>query len=115
MSPSILESSEIFKALGDPTRLKILKIISNTNGAICVGKIAGSLSVSQPAVSQHLKILKNAKLIFSEKDGFFVHHYLNKNCLDCFDVDIVKLLKTVELPVLNKTCCDSDNSKDCTH
>lgn len=58
---------EIFKALGDPTRLKILKTVHH--GEKCVCEIVPATGKSQPNVSQHLKILKNAGLIRERKQG----------------------------------------------
>ena len=58
---------DVFKALGNSTRLKILKIIQNSEKCVC--EIVPSTGKSQPNVSQHLKILKNAGLIHERKDG----------------------------------------------
>ena len=57
----------VFKALADPTRLKILEIIQNREKCIC--EIIPYTKKSQPNVSQHLKILKNAGIITERKDG----------------------------------------------
>lgn len=58
---------DVFKALSDPTRLKILECVKN--GEKCVCEIVPSTQKSQPNVSQHLKVLKNAGLINERKDG----------------------------------------------
>ncbi|MDH7506457.1 MAG: metalloregulator ArsR/SmtB family transcription factor [Candidatus Thermoplasmatota archaeon] len=58
---------EIFKALGDPTRLKILECIRNKEKCIC--EIIPYTGKSQPNVSQHLKVLKNAGIVDERKDG----------------------------------------------
>lgn len=76
MKNNITISAEVFKALGDPTRLKITKIIFASKN-ICVGMIAKNLNITQPAVSQHLKILKNAGLVNAQKIGYHVHYSLN--------------------------------------
>ena len=57
----------IFKALADPTRLKILECIRNEEKCIC--KIIPYTGKSQPNVSQHLKIMKYAGIINERKDG----------------------------------------------
>jgi len=57
---------DIFKALADPTRLKILECIRK--GEKCICKIIPYTNKSQPNVSQHLKVLKNAGLINERKD-----------------------------------------------
>lgn len=56
-----------FKALGDPTRLKILDLIRN--GEKCICEIIPFTGKSQPNISQHLKILRIAGLIHERKDG----------------------------------------------
>jgi DNA-binding transcriptional ArsR family regulator len=54
-------------ALSDPTRRSILELLADHPTA--VGELAGMLPVSRPAVSQHLKLLKEAGLVFEERDG----------------------------------------------
>jgi DNA-binding transcriptional ArsR family regulator len=54
-------------ALSDPTRRSILEHLAE--GPSAVGELAGLLPISRPAVSQHLKVLKEAGLVFEERDG----------------------------------------------
>lgn len=68
---------KVFKALGDETRLKILIIVSKRN--ICAKGIARHLNISEAAVSQHIKILKDAGIIVGEKNGYFVNYKLQKS------------------------------------
>ena len=58
---------DVFKALGDQTRLKILECVKN--GEKCICEIIPYTKKSQPNVSQHLKILKNAHIIAVRKEG----------------------------------------------
>ena len=58
---------DVFKALADPTRLKILECIKN--GEKCICKIIPYTGKSQPCVSQHLKVMKHAGIIEERKDG----------------------------------------------
>ena len=58
---------EVFKALGDPTRLKILELVKDEEKCIC--DIIPETGKSQPNVSQHLKVLKIAGLVDERKDG----------------------------------------------
>jgi DNA-binding transcriptional ArsR family regulator len=62
-----MKDSDIFKALADPTRLKILEYIKDQERCIC--EIIPYTGKSQPNVSQHLKILKTAGLIDEHRDG----------------------------------------------
>jgi DNA-binding transcriptional ArsR family regulator len=58
---------DVFKALADPTRLKILECIKN--GEKCICEVIPFTGKSQPNVSQHLKVLKNAGIVDERKDG----------------------------------------------
>jgi ArsR family transcriptional regulator len=62
-----MDEVEVFKALGDPTRLKILKIVKDEEKCIC--DIIPETGKSQPNVSQHLKVLKIAGLVNERKEG----------------------------------------------
>ena len=62
-----MSESEIFKALSDPTRLKILDLVKDYKRCIC--EIIPYTGKSQPTISQHLKILRNAHLIKEHKKG----------------------------------------------
>jgi DNA-binding transcriptional ArsR family regulator len=58
---------DVFKALADPTRLKILECIKN--GEKCICEVIPYTGKSQPNVSQHLKVLKNAGIVDEHKEG----------------------------------------------
>ena len=68
---------QAFKALSDENRLKILIILSRRR--ICGKGIARHLGLSEAAVSQHLKILREADLIYGEKQGYYVHYKLKED------------------------------------
>ena len=63
----ILLLSEIFKVLADPTRLKIIYVLSK--GALCVCDIAQTLNMTQSAISHHLRLLRNLRLVKFRKEG----------------------------------------------
>ncbi len=68
----------LFKALGDTSRLRIIKILaSHENNTFCVSQIAEILGISQPAVSQHLSVLKKVGLLKSEQDGKKMFYSIN--------------------------------------
>lgn len=75
---------EIFKALADPTRLKILECIKNEEKCIC--EVIPFTGKSQPNVSLHLKTLKHAGLVNERKDG-------TRIMLSIADKDIFKLIE----------------------
>ncbi len=67
------------KALADEKRLKILRILLNSD--LCVGALAKHLGVSKPAVSQHLQILRKAGLVRGEKRGYWTHYMVDRQAL----------------------------------
>jgi len=71
------EYIEVFKALSDMTRLKIIWLLTNIDEKICVSEIVEVLEEYQYNVSRNLRILKNAKLIEEVKEGKWVFYYLS--------------------------------------
>ncbi|WP_405797661.1 ArsR/SmtB family transcription factor [Streptomyces sp. NBC_01506] len=71
------ELAPVFKALGDPVRLRLLSMIaSRAGGEICVCDLTPAFDLSQPTISHHLKLLKQAGLIASERRGTWVYYRL---------------------------------------
>ncbi len=67
--------NDIFKALADPTRRKILKMLREED--LTAGEIAEEFNISKPSISHHLSLLKQAELVLSEKQGQNVLYSLN--------------------------------------
>lgn len=67
--------NEVFKALSDPTRRKILELLYQED--LTAGEIANSFNISKPSISHHLNILKNSKLVFTERQGQNILYSLN--------------------------------------
>ncbi len=92
---------EIFKALSDPTRLKLVKALNDCKpgvcegGSLCVNALAHRLEVTQSAVSQHLRILRQAGLVRGARNGSFIHYSL--------DPDGIAKYKTVLRETLGET------------
>ncbi len=71
--------AEVLKALGDQKRIKIIKLLaSNMKDTLCVSDVAVKLGITQPAASQHIKILKNIGLLEENRIGFRVYYRINK-------------------------------------
>lgn len=68
--------AQFFSALGDPTRQKIL-LVFEPNEELCVNEIARLFNLSRPAISHHLKVLRNAELLLCEKRGKEVYYRVN--------------------------------------
>ena len=66
--------ADVFKVLGDPTRLRILRVLMNQE--VCVRDIADELGMGQSAVSHQLRILRDARLVQFRRDGKTVHYSL---------------------------------------
>lgn len=65
----------VFKALADPVRLRLLSLIaSHEGGEACVCDLTGPFDVTQPTISHHLKVLREAGLIDSERRGTWVYY-----------------------------------------
>lgn len=75
MKPETKETAERFKVLSAGARLAIIELLKQ--GPKRVGEIAEALGASQPAVSQHLKVLKAAGLVTDRKEGYWVSYALN--------------------------------------
>ena len=63
---------QLFRALGDETRLRILALLAA--GEICVCHIHGALAIPQPTASRHLAYLRKTGLVATRKDGLWVHY-----------------------------------------
>ncbi len=86
----------VFKALSDPNRRKILQLLKNHDN-LTVGDIAKEFSIAQPSVSEHLKLLKHANLVYSEKKGQYVHYFLNTSVFEdvvAYFMDIINTKAT---------------------
>lgn len=67
--------AQMFKALGDPVRLRLLSLIAGHSGAeACVCDISGTFDLSQPTISHHLKVLRSAGILDSERRGSWVYY-----------------------------------------
>jgi len=65
----------MFKALGDPVRLRLLSLVaSHLGGEACVCDISGSFDLSQPTISHHLKVLRQSGLLDCERRGTWVYY-----------------------------------------
>jgi ArsR family transcriptional regulator len=104
--------TKVMKALSDPNRIKIIKLLQQKS--MCVCELQAALQIAQPSVSKHLKILEEADLVDYQKDGLWVNYYLTdgkespyaasvlgnlKHWLED-DPEIVELVKRV--PFLNR-------------
>lgn len=79
------------KALSDPNRVKIIKMLQHKS--MCVCEIKAALKLPQPSVSKHLKILEKAGLVSSQKDGLWVNYHLSNGRSTPYTATILENLK----------------------
>ena len=76
------ELAAMFKALGHPVRLQIVDLLSRYAGQACVCDIESQFDLSQPTISHHLKILREAGLVAAEHRGLWVFYFLRPAAMD---------------------------------
>jgi DNA-binding transcriptional ArsR family regulator len=70
-----------FKALADPTRIRILNLLAQSSEAVCVCDITDQFPLGQPTISHHLKVLRDVRFVIAERRGTFMHYQVNQACL----------------------------------
>ena len=85
-TPSISEAAAVqyagwFKALADPTRIRILNLLAQSEAPVCVCDITDRFPLGQPTISHHLKVLRDARFVVAERRGTFMHYRVNHACL----------------------------------
>ncbi|SDE63552.1 ArsR family transcriptional regulator [Rhodococcus tukisamuensis] len=74
--------ARMFKALADPVRLRLLSLVaSHAGGEACVCDISASFDLSQPTISHHLKVLREAGLLDCERRGTWVYYWVIPSAL----------------------------------
>jgi ArsR family transcriptional regulator len=89
-----LEISQIIKALSVNSRLQIIKLIRDKK--LCVDAITRKLEITQSAVSQHLKILRDCNLVHTDRYGSIIHYRLNTVIAEEFLNRLNEMLTTQE-------------------
>lgn len=75
--------AQVFKALGDPVRLRLLSLIgAHQGGEACVCDLTDAFDLTQPTISHHLKVLREAGVITSERRGTWIYYRLEPAVLD---------------------------------
>jgi len=72
----------IAKALGDPIRLQLVDVLLKHAGKVCVCELVPLFDLSQPTVSHHLKVLREAGIVASERQGLWAFYYVIPGALD---------------------------------
>lgn len=72
----------IARALGDPVRLQLVDVLHHHAGAVCVCELNDLFDLSQSTISHHLKVLRNAGIVSSEKRGLWAFYYVNRDVIE---------------------------------
>jgi ArsR family transcriptional regulator, arsenate/arsenite/antimonite-responsive transcriptional repressor len=70
------------KALADPVRLQLVDVLRKHAGKVCVCELVPLFDLSQPTVSHHLKVLRDAGVVGSERQGLWAYYYVNREPLE---------------------------------
>lgn len=72
---------KLFKALGDETRLQILGLLAGAGAELCVCDIEANFDLSQPTVSHHIRLLREAGIIVGERRGNWIYYAIDRSVL----------------------------------
>jgi ArsR family transcriptional regulator len=71
-----MTADDLFRALSDPTRLRLLLLLA-AEGELCVCELTHALAVSQPKISRHLAMLREAGIVIDRREGLWIHYRLS--------------------------------------
>ena len=84
-----MDNAPLYRALADETRRRIILLLLKHN--LCVSALARQLNISESAVSQHLKILRQAMLLRGEKRGYYMHYDIDREKLRALGHEIADM------------------------
>lgn len=99
--PPSISSAEAAKTTADleilahPVRMQLLDILARKEGVVCVCDLEAAVPVKQPTVSHHLRLLREAGLIHSEKRGLYAYYHVDRPALDGLRSRIATYLNTL--------------------
>jgi ArsR family transcriptional regulator, arsenate/arsenite/antimonite-responsive transcriptional repressor len=73
--------AEVAKALGDPVRVQLVDVLRKHAGKVCVCELVPLFELAQPTVSHHLKVLRDAGIVDSERQGLWAYYYVIPSAL----------------------------------
>jgi ArsR family transcriptional regulator len=74
--------AKVAKALGDPVRLQLVDVLRKHAGKVCVCELVPLFDISQPTLSHHLKKLRGARIVDSERRGLWAYYYVIPDALE---------------------------------
>lgn len=97
-----MAESIVWKALSDENRRTIIRMLLERD--FCVRALSHRLGISEAAVSQHVKVLKQAGLIEGEKRGYYVHYTVNRSLLQALGRELTALSETPQGSACPRNC-----------
>ena len=97
------KTAAVFKALCDENRIRILKLL--TGGEKCACKLLDELSVTQPTLSHHMKILCDSGIVSGRKEGKWTHYSISEKGVEQAK-ECLRQLTTLDVESENKSCCE---------
>ena len=105
-----MDTAAVLKALGEPTRFRIFACLLERKH--CVRSLSKKLGITESAVSQHLKLMREAGMIYGEKYGYHTHYLPRQEVLD----DLVELFTAMRRQSIaldrDKTLCQCEYRKE---
>ncbi|MCH3954456.1 MAG: metalloregulator ArsR/SmtB family transcription factor [Eubacterium sp.] len=108
-----MAETAIWKALSDEKRRMIIRLLLKRD--FCVRALSRRLGISEAAVSQHMKVLKQAGLIDGVKRGYFVHYTVNRGLLKDLGAELIQLSEMQQETVCPKNCGNMPCHAGCGH
>lgn len=104
-----MELDSLMKALGEPMRLKIFLALLERKH--CVRSLSRKFGISESAISQHIKVMKNAGLIYGEKYGYHTHYLPSQDAVDFLAGEFAKMQSASGKLVRDMTACQCEYKK----
>ena len=103
-----MEISQALKAMSHPVRLQMVELLLQRR--MCVRSLARHFEVSEPTISIHLKVLKNAGLIIGEKKSYYMHYRVIRENIE----ELSQFFSTLSAtPALPQQCCQKSGACHC--
>ena len=105
-----MEFDRMLKALGEPMRLKIYQALLERKH--CVHSLSKKLGISESAISQHMKVMKDAGLVYGEKYGYHTHYLPLQDAVDFLTEQFAKMQAASLTVDRNMTVCQCEYRKE---
>lgn len=101
-----MEKHKIFKAFSNGVRLKVFEFL--LEGEMCVSGIVNRLNVTQPTVTQHLKILQELGVVKSKKLGYWMHYSIDKDGMERIKKELRQFIENLHTKKGQRRFCASE-------